>query len=98
MIILLSPLVQWIIAIYFLVNLIVNLMLLGALLAMRLALTTAQAFGELKKPHAEVHERHITLPNPLSGRHDKAWRHRKRWELLNRKSANRRRKGGKSWM
>jgi hypothetical protein len=91
---LLFPLVQWIVTVYF----IVNLMVLGALLTVRLALTIAHASGELKKQREEAYQRHIMLPGSLPGPYDKAWRQQRRWELLNGRPETRRRKGGKPWM
>jgi hypothetical protein len=71
---LLSPLLQWIIATYF----IVNLMVLGGLLTVRLALTTVQAVGELKKQREEIRQQYVLIPRSPSGRHDRIRRQQKR--------------------
>jgi hypothetical protein len=89
-----SPLFQWIAILYFTLN----LMVIGAILAARMVLTTIRAFRELQRQRKEIREQYRPIPASLQVRHHQIWRRQKRWELLSRKSAIRRRKGGKPWM
>ena len=89
-----SLLLQWIISLYFTIN----VMVLGALLALRLALSTVRALDEVKKQRKEMLKQSSSISYPLSGRHDRTWRRQARWTKISRKTAIRRKKGGKSWM
>lgn len=53
---------------------------------MRLALTTVQAVGELKKQREEIRQQYVLIPRSPSGRYDRIRRQQKRWELLCKKS------------
>ena len=88
------PLLLWIIALY----LIVNLIVLGTLLALRLALDTLQAFSELKRRRKERYEKFLLTPRSLPGRHNGMWRRQERWRHLSRRIPVRRAKGDKTWM
>ena len=88
------PLLLWIIALY----LIVNLIVLGTLLTVRLAIATVQAFSELKRRREEQYEKFLLAPRSLPGRHNRTWRRQERWRHLSRRIPVRRMKGGKPWM
>ncbi len=89
-----SLLLQWIISLYFTIN----VMVLGALLALRLALSTVRALNEVKKQREEMRKQSLSTPYPPSHHHDRTWRQQRRWAQINRKTTISRKKGGKSWM